>query len=66
AGVPTLKKQILDWLPQPYNNVVFFLRAFRSTPVDYRSMLDNMSIFNYFPEEENLPQDVYHILITKY
>jgi hypothetical protein len=68
AGVLTLRTQIQNWLdqlPPPYNNVVFSLRAFRPMPMDYRPVSDNMSISNYFPEEEELPQNVYHILIAR-
>src|SRR5436305_1047181 len=59
--VRNLHVQIQQQLLQQFRNVSFYFRAFRPGLVNYVAMRQGRLISNYFDEE--LPADVYHVLI---
>ncbi|CAI2195414.1 9285_t:CDS:2 [Funneliformis geosporum] len=64
ASVRNLHTQIQQQLPQPFRNVPFYLRAFRSGPVRYVTMKEEgCSISEYF--DKNITMDVHHVFVEE-
>ncbi|GES95075.1 hypothetical protein GLOIN_2v1695250 [Rhizophagus clarus] len=62
--VRNLHAQIQQQLPQPFRNVLFYLRAFRPGPIRYVAMREGGNLISDF-FDENIPIDGHHILVEE-